>query len=52
MAPPATNIPFRHEIVFNDDNGVRWHKYGAEGLREVSRDFTLLTDLSWAAEAV
>jgi len=52
MPSPAMNIPFRHEIAFNDDNGVRWHKYGGEGLREVSRDFTLCTDLSWAAKTM
>ena len=50
--PGSVNLPpnalnFHHEIAFKDDNGVRWHKYGPDGLREVPADFTLLTDLQW-----
>jgi hypothetical protein len=45
--PPSSGLVFRHEIAFTDDNGVRWHKYGPEGLQEVPRDFTLLTSLQW-----
>jgi hypothetical protein len=47
VVPPAPNLAFRLEIAFDDDNGVRWHKYGPEGLREVPKDFTLLHDLQW-----
>ena len=47
LIPPAPNLVFRLEIAFDDDNGVRWHKYGPEGLREVPKDFTLLDDLQW-----
>ena len=47
VVPPRSGLTFRHEIAFTDDNGVRWHKYGPEGLREVPREFTLLTNLQW-----
>ena len=36
----------RQEVAFSDDNGARWHKYGAEGLHEVPPDFTLLAGLA------
>jgi hypothetical protein len=45
LEPPKPNLSFRHEVAFNDDNGIRWYKYGPEGLCEVPRDFTLLTGL-------
>jgi hypothetical protein len=44
---PIGLLTFRHEIAFDDDNGVSWHKYGSEGLHEVPADFTLLTNLQW-----
>jgi hypothetical protein len=47
VEPPTAGLTFRLEIVFTDDNGVRWHKYGSEGLHEVPRGFTLLDDLDW-----
>lgn len=39
--PPVAGVAWRMELAFTDDNGVRWHKYGPEPLREVSPDFTL-----------
>jgi hypothetical protein len=47
VLPPPNAVNFRHEIAFTDDNGVRWHKYGPDGLHEVDAQFTLLADLDW-----
>lgn len=41
IQPPHNNVAWHLEIAFNDDNGERWHKYGAAKLRKVSSDFSL-----------
>lgn len=52
VVSPSPNLVFRQEVAFSDDNGVRWHKYGPEGLREVPADFTLLAGLTLTHRSV
>jgi hypothetical protein len=47
LQAPSPRLLFRHEIAFTDDNGIRWHKYGRNGLHRVADDFTLLTAIHW-----